>query len=191
MPSQALIKWMTTRLVSLKEYEERQFAVGPLSVALRDECLRSLAMLLSAHFQGFCRDLYTELTQKIAAAIPPSISLIMQTQCSSDLKLNNANPSFKTIASDFWRFGIDIKIALEPNVPAQKLNKKRRSDIHQLNEWRNYCAHYNDSVPTEAGEFTLARVTAWKQSCDEFAVELDRVVMAHLQSLNLTLHPAT
>jgi hypothetical protein len=35
----------------------------PLNPALLDENLRAYVLLLSAHFQGFCRDLYTECAQ--------------------------------------------------------------------------------------------------------------------------------
>ncbi len=185
MASLALIKWQTFRMKSLNDFDDRQFAGEILGAALFDECLRSYVMLLSAHFQGFCRDLYTEMSLRVASATSPNLTRAIQIQCDSDLKLNNRNADYATIKSDYERFGIDFDTALAPDEPTRKLNKARRSKLHQLNQWRNYCAHYNDSHPTEAGTFGLAEVRDWKQACDEFVRELDRIATIHLTSMGL------
>jgi hypothetical protein len=185
MATNALLKWRTFRLKALGDFDHRQFESGPIDAILHEECLRSYTMLLSAHFQGFCRDLYSELAQSVAAAFPGNAAFILLRQFGSDLKLDTRNADYATIKSDFGRFGIDFDTALAPDEPTRSLNKARRRELHRLNQWRNYCAHYNDTHPTEAGGFGLAEVREWGNACDGFAGEMDRVAASHLASMGL------
>jgi len=50
---------------------------------LCEENLRGAIMLLSAHFQGFCRDLYTESVQIIVSRVRASLQILIQDQFKS------------------------------------------------------------------------------------------------------------
>ncbi|MDY3552869.1 hypothetical protein R5W24_001958 [Gemmata sp. JC717] len=154
-------------------------ALTPPNHELADENLRAYTMLLSAHWQGYCRDLHTECVQIVAAATPPAMQLMVQRQCLADRQLDGANPSYETIRRDFERFDFDLTPILDVN-PA---NPRRRTHLDHLNKWRNYSAHHKTTIPPTGGPFTLAAVRAWKTSCDELAAELDGVMYNQLQTL--------
>lgn len=181
MTSQSLKTWKEDRLFRLEEFDS-QFATSNFSPTLLDETLRAYVMLLIAHFQGFCRDLYTECTQRFASSIPAKIGMVMQVQCESNRRLESTNPTYRTIENDFDRFGIRLANALVPDPATRSANDRRKTHIEQMVTWRNYCAHYNPSAPAQHGSFDLVSVREWKDSCDGFAVELDRIMGEHLQS---------
>src|SRR5580692_2807032 len=87
-------------------------ATVPPNTHLIDENLRGYVVLLSAHFQGFCRDLYTEASSLVAAAVPVSLKFMIRTQCDAQLKLRHNNPTFDNLVEDFDRFGFDLKTTL-------------------------------------------------------------------------------
>ena len=63
MPSASLQHWVNDRMPCLNEIETQcaaSQALAPTNPRLCEEYLRGYIVLLSAHFQGFCRDLYTE-----------------------------------------------------------------------------------------------------------------------------------
>lgn len=145
---------------------------------LAEENLRSYVMLLSAHFQGFCRDLYSECAQIVTASVASAMQYLIQSQCHAGCELDRANPHFETIRKDFERFGLQLNVELAAN-PA---NAARIAGIRHLNSWRNYAAHHKASMPTAGGPFTLATVQGWRNSCDALATELDGIMYNRLQT---------
>lgn len=83
MPSKALSKWLNDRQTRLELIDQQcDSAVGavadsgedvdaPEPTALGHEILQGYVMLLSGHFQGFCRDLYSECSYAVSATSPP------------------------------------------------------------------------------------------------------------------------
>src|SRR5277367_2264730 len=70
MPSIALLRWQNERMNRLADIESHcaaTFALAAPIPFLAEENMRGYAMLLSGHFQGFCRDLYTECAQVFAS----------------------------------------------------------------------------------------------------------------------------
>jgi hypothetical protein len=66
MASAALGRWQNDRMPRLSEVEAHCAAVAalvPQNPTFLDETLRGFVLHLSAHFQGFCRDPYTECSQ--------------------------------------------------------------------------------------------------------------------------------
>ena len=60
MPSASLHHWRTHRMPNLAEVDTQcttSVALAPPNPRLVEENLRGYVLLLSAHFQGFCRDL--------------------------------------------------------------------------------------------------------------------------------------
>ena len=68
--------------------------------------------MLCAHFQGFCRDLYTEGAQRVALAVPLQFQAFVQRQALSDQKLSTGNPNLQTLTHDFHRLIGDARTPL-------------------------------------------------------------------------------
>lgn len=170
MPSAALTQWTNDRLPRLNEVEAHCAGVAamvPPRPAFLDETLRGFVLHLSAHFQGFCRDLYTECSQKCIAAMPAGLQSAAQAQFSARLALEEGNPSHDNIKKDFNRFGFLLDL--------QATNAGHVTDLGHLNRWRNKAAHQG-TRPLAGGApavLTLAVLQAWKASCDGLAAALD------------------
>jgi hypothetical protein len=133
------------------------------------EHLRAYVTLLSAHFQGFCRDLYTEASLKVVARIKQAgLRPIVQAQFAAGLKLDKMNPTLDALAEDFRRFGIaDLRAAVGTAPPANT----HKGRLKALNGCRNKCAHGEAAIP----ELLLANVRDWRNSCDWLAARLNAV----------------
>lgn len=103
-------------------------ALAAPNVLLAEESLRGLVMPLNEHFQGFCRDLYTECVQVVTAHAPLTLQTTMQAQSLAELKINSHNLDF----------GVD---------PA---NGPRVRHLGELNKWRNAVAHQKSGAPGES-----------------------------------------
>jgi hypothetical protein len=172
-PSQALNEWTTTRRSKLAKVEAQcvwASGLAPPDPEMVDEHLRAYVTLLSAHFQGFCLDLYTEASLKVADRIKQvGLRPIVQAQFAAGLKLDKANPTLDTLSEDFRRFGItDLRAAIGTGPPAD-LHKGR---LKAMNGCRNKCAHGEPAIP----ELLLPNIQDWRNSCDWFATRLNAVV---------------
>ena len=182
MPSIALSQWQTDRMLRLDEVDAHCAALfaAPLPrPLLADEALQSYVMLLSGHFQGFCRDLYSECSHAFVAALPTELEATILGQFLAELKVNSGNPMIENIRKDFERFGIVLNL---PGVdPA---NTRRITDLGHLNQWRNQAAHQK-STPLPAGVplLMLAGIQRWRNSCDGLAVSLDGIMYNELVRL--------
>jgi hypothetical protein len=100
MPAVSLQVWHIDRMLSLQEIDTQfgtSLALVPPNPRLRDENLRGYIVLLSAHFPGFCRDLYTECAQIVAATLPFPLQVVAQTQFTASLALDRGNPNRSSI----------------------------------------------------------------------------------------------
>ena len=172
-PSQALQEWNTTRRSKLDKVEVQCVWAGSLAPAdpeMLAEHLRAYVTLLSAHFQGFCRDLYTEASFKVVARIRQvGLRPIVQAQFAAGLKVDKANPTLDALSEDFGRFGItDLKAAIGTDPPADT----HKGRLKAMNSCRNKCAHGEPLIP----ELLLANIQAWRGSCDWLASRLNAVV---------------
>lgn len=183
MPSTALLDWQNDRTPRLNEVEAHCASVVaqvPPNPPFLDETLRGYVLHLSAHFQGFCRDLYAECTQVWIKAIPPNLKITAQMQFMSQLSLEKGNPSYDNIRQDFNRFGFLIDLqAAHPQGPQQI------TDLNHINTWRNKAAHQGKrplpvGIPTA---LTLPILQGWKATCDALATSLDGVVKAQLSNI--------
>ncbi len=189
MPSAALLNWQNDRMSRLAEIDTQCIAVLGLTVPnppLADENLRGYVMLLSAHFQGFCRDLHTECVQIVAAGAPPAMRAMIQKFGVADRNLDGANPRYETIRNDFERFGFDLNAELAASTVTGGQNAYWVTLLGHLNLWRNYAAHHKTSPPVAGGPLILPTVRSWRISCDGLAAELDRIMYNHLVSLTGT-----
>jgi len=144
------------------------------------ENLRGFVLHLSAYFQGFCRDLYTEWSQIWIAAIPLGFQATAQAQFSAQLALEKGNPTYENINRDFSRFGFVLNLHAASPAGAQLV-----TDLGHLNEWRNKAAHQG-TKPLGGGvpaTLTLPIVQGWKASCDAVATLLDGIMRGELRRI--------
>ncbi len=197
MPSAALTSWRNDRLVRLGLVEAHcstlmppahVFSPGgvappplpapvPAISPIARESLQGLVMLLSGHFQGFCRDLYTECAQICAATVPPGLFDTVLAQFAAELKLDSMNPTVETIRRDFERFGFAFDFA-----GTDPANPPRITHLGHLNYWRNAIAHQKATSPSRHAPtpLTLANVQLWKAACDGLAGSLDGILVVKL-----------
>ena len=154
-------------------------SLTPPNPTFLEETLRGCVLHLSAHFQGFCRDLYTECSQIWIASIPTGLQLTAQRQSFAKLQLDQGNPSYDNIKRDFNRFGFTLDLQSQPN------GSQRLTNLDHLNVWRNRAAHQG-TQPLPGGVpvmLTLQLVQNWKAVCDELATSLDGVMFNQLSQI--------
>jgi hypothetical protein len=178
MPSASLQQWRNDRLPRLRQVDLQcaaSLAARPVNAHQIDENLRGYVVLLSAHFQGFGRDLSTEAVQVIAARVRPSLQLLIQAQFLAHRSLDRGNPSIENLQKDFNRFGFQLR----PLLDADPANAPRLRDLAALNRWRNVAAHQG-TIPA-GGALALPSLRAWRDSCDGLATVLDAILYNQLR----------
>lgn len=191
MPSQSYHLWLADRCPTLDEIESAHASVGGTGPGRRfatQQINQAYAVLLSAQFQAFCRDLHSEAIESWAAATSPVVCQgILRNELLANRKLDRGNPNPGNIGSDFNRFGISFwneVLALDVR------NAGRRDQLEMLNRWRNAVAHQDFDAVAPAGAVTLllSQVRAWRSVCHELARYFDEVVRAKL-ALELGVSP--
>ena len=176
MPSYSLARWQTDRTPRLGALEA-QIAAAPPST-LTDENLRALVAMLSAHFQGFCRDLYFEAADAFVGFLPAHLGSVARRQFLAQIALGTGNPNLHTLNRDFDRFGLNLKAEMDAN-PANAL---RLNHLALLNQWRNFVVHHGVVAPPGL-PLALPMAQDWRSSCDGLTNELDRIVYDYLHVL--------
>jgi hypothetical protein len=138
-------------------------------------------VLLSAEFQGFCRDLHDECAEKFVESVNPvALRDVLRLQCVHGRKLDSGNPIPANLGADFNRYQFNFwdEVAL-----ADPGHAARRARLEALNAWRNAIAHYNYDPANLGGatRLTIPDVRSWRLDCDAFAAAFDRVVREQLQ----------
>src|SRR5438445_3942695 len=177
MPSASLLHWQNDRMPRLQQVDNQCGAVlaaVPANAQLIDENLRGYVLLLSAHFQGFCRDLYTECAQIIVSKVRPSLQVLIQWQFTAHLRLDRGNPTAQSIREDFERFR--FRLRLDTADPA---NRARLSHLDHMNQWRNAAAHHG--IPPAGLPLDLPSLQAWRNACDGLATSLDDIMYNQLR----------
>ncbi len=179
MPSASLFRWKNDRMPRLAQIDGQcamALAVAVPNPHLIDENLRGYVMALSAHFQGFCRDLYTEASQILVSKVRrPALAILFQAQFTAHRKLDHGNPNLANLKADFNRFGLSLDLAR-----ADPANPARLMHLAKLNEWRNVAAHQSPPTAT-AGPLNHPLVMVWRTSCDGLAISLDDIVYNQLR----------
>jgi hypothetical protein len=181
MPSASFDRWQNDRMPRLAQIDGQcasALAVAVPNPHLTDENLRGYVIALSAHFQGFCRDLYTEASQVLVSKVRrPALAVLFQAQFTANRKLDHGNPNLINLKADFKRFGFALDLA-----GANPANPVRLTHLAKLNEWRNVAAH--QGTPTaSAGPMNLPLVAVWRNSCNELASSLDDIVYNQLRRI--------
>jgi len=186
MPSTAHHEWVSNRLRSLNALETAHTLFGTKGVGLvflRQQVVQGYVTQLSAQFQAFCRDLFSECLDFLVGQIGPAFaSPAIRESFEYGRQLETKNPSPSALGTDFGRFGLNLWQTLKAADPK---NADRNKELELLNHWRNAIAH-QDFKKKELGgatTVTLARAKTWRVVCEELALELDKVMGDHLQLL--------
>ena len=185
MPSSSLQQWRQTRRTQLDEIVQAHRAVGGMGRGRRyatEQVNHAYAVLLSSHFQGFCRDLHTECVDHIVQKVPAALQNVIRGELVRDRTLDRGNPNPGSIGADFARLGLPIWDKVKA---IDRRNDARRQLLEELNNWRNAIGH-QDFDPTKLGGRTTLRlqeVNAWRQACDQLARAFDKVIRTHLKAL--------
>jgi len=178
MPSASLLQWQNDRMRRLHHVDLQcaaSLAVPVPNPQLTDENLRGYVLLLSAHFQGFCRDLCTEAAQVIASRVRANLRPLVERQFSAHRSLDRGNPTVENLRRDFERFGFRLNLAADPaNVP-------HLQNLTAMYRWRNVAAHYG-TIPTGA-PLSLPSLRTWRNACDGLATSLDTTLYNELRKL--------
>jgi hypothetical protein len=180
MPSASLLSWRNDRMPRLSEVDVQcaaSLALAPPRPNLVEENLRGYVLLLSAHFQGFCRDLYAECAQIIVSRVRATLQVLIQAQFRAHRRLDHGNPNVQNLREDFERFGFTLDLAA-----ADPANGPRLTDLGELNRWRNVAAHHG-TIPAGAPALSLPLLRAWWTSCDGLATSLDAVLYNELRRM--------
>ncbi|HEX6371752.1 MAG TPA: hypothetical protein VF006_22715 [Longimicrobium sp.] len=152
MPSRSLRTWQVDGRRALDEIEAAHRAVGGAGRGRRfavQQINQAYVVLLSSHFQRFCRALHTECVEHlIAAPHYAPIRRIVYSSLVEGRKLNWGNANAGNIGSDYARLGLDIWLRMHAANPRTEQRQRR---LEQLNVWRNAVAHYDFDKPRLGG----------------------------------------
>jgi hypothetical protein len=180
MPSASLLHWRNDRMPRLGEIDVQcaaSLVLAPPQPNLVEENLRAYVLLLSAHFQGFCRDLYAECAQVGVSKVRASLQPLVRDQFMTHLKLDHGNPNLQNLRADFERFGFNLDL-----VAADPANAARLPPLNLLTRWRNIAAHHT-LIPPALPPLDLPSLRAWRSSCAGLATSLDTVLYNELRKL--------
>jgi hypothetical protein len=186
MSSTALIDWKTSAAEALSQLEAAHSAVGGIRVGRRTNTLQlnyAFVLLLSAHFQAYCRSLHSEATEWLADAVDPSIGAVLTVNLTLHRQLDNRNAQPASLAADFNRLDFPFWRVVEAS---DARNKARREKLERLNDWRNAVAHHDvdkrrlDLMPHEV---TLDACRSWRGALNGLARSFDFVIANRLQEL--------
>jgi hypothetical protein len=133
--------WIEASAVALDRMESAHRAVGGTSKGHRhamQQINQSYLMLLSSHFQRFCRDLHAEAADHLAGSIDPRFGEVVRAALTLGRKLDQGNPNPGNLGSDFGRLGMRFWPEL---TSAQKRNGPRKDKLSKMTHWRNSIAH--------------------------------------------------
>ena len=188
MPSQSLEYWLKVRLRALDEIERAHRSMGGTGPGRRHATQQinlAYAVLLSAQFQGFCRDLHDEGADLlIQLTTPASLWETFKDALVWNRKLDAGNPNPGNIGSDFNRFKVKFWVEVR-TVDAR--NKSRFERLEDLNRWRNAIAHQDfDPRVLGPGQLRLETVQEWRSACEGLAISFDRVMRLPLREMTGT-----
>jgi hypothetical protein len=191
MPSFAFQRWSGVRAAALDEIENAHRSVGgpgPGRRTATQQINHAYALLVSAQFQGFCRELHTEFAAHLVATVPdPNLRILFRSGFLLSRKLDRGNPNAGNIGSDFSRFNLAFWPLIDSHRPQ---NPQRRALLEELNEWRNAIAHQDFAPALLKGgrpALPLAQVQTWRKACEGLARSFDEVLRVQLQALTGTV----
>ena len=185
MSSNSLTRWTGERSEAIAEIENAHVMVGGSDRGRRfatQQINYSYTTILSAQFQGFCRDLHTECVDQILTLVPSHLHLFLRNEFIWNRSLSRGNPHPGAIGADFNRLGVDFwndVLALDSR------NHRRRVMLQELIDWRNAIAHHDfDRVASDGNtSLQLVKVRGWLSAVNNLAYQFDRTMYHYLHTL--------
>jgi hypothetical protein len=185
--SRSLLRWAEGAGTALDRMEQAHRAVGGTSRGRRyatQQINQSYLVMLSSHFQQFCRDLHSEAVDHLLRGLDPALLPIVQAVLTSDRKLDRGNPTPGNLGSDFGRLGMTFW----PDVHAlHRHNAQRAKRLELMGHWRNAIAHQdfagNARHLGSRTEITLHDVRQFRSACSGLALAFDSAVLAHIKAV--------
>lgn len=181
MPSASLHHWRTVRCIALDEIVSAHKSIGGGGPGRRyatEQINHAYAVLLSAQFQGFCRDLHFECTRHLVQGIgPPALQSICRDSLVRARNLDRGNPNPGNIGSDFKTLGLEFWVEVRS---LDSRNASRQAYLEGLNSWRNAIAHQDYSKLSGGSKLQFKQVRAWRAACNQLAVAFDEVLCQHV-----------
>jgi hypothetical protein len=164
--------WRTRRRTALDEVAAAHAAIGGTGRGRRfatQQVNHAYAVLLSAQFQGFCRDLHRDAVDHLIVGLPPPTDRLLKAELLRDRKLQHGNPNPGNLGADLNRLGFDLWPAVLSGEPRAA---GWRTRLEQLNAWRNAIAHQDfDPAPLEpVMHLSQGRAISWGDERDTEAV---------------------
>ncbi len=186
MPSPALTAWSTSSAAALSQLEAAHASVGGTRAGRRTNTLQlnyAYVLLLSAHFQAYCRGLHSDATQLLVDAIDPGIAVVLDTNLTFARQLDRGNAQPSALGADFNRLDLEFWTVVKA---ADARNAARQRKLEELIDWRNAIAHH-DIESNRSGlrprEVTLDTCRSWRGALNGLAESFDRVLAGHLATL--------
>ena len=190
MPSDALIRWRTGQAAALDQIQAAHSALeggGPGRRYRTKQLNGAYVVLLTAHFQDFCRNLHSEAALFVASTSPNSaIRDAILAGLTQDRFFDRGNAQPSSLAKDFRRFKMELWTDVENRSPKNKLRKK---NLEQLNVWRNAVAHqdfgFDQGELKKIGKtkLNLRFVRRWRGTCNALAAQFDAALQDHLRTI--------
>lgn len=187
----ALTHWRGERTRALDDLILARRAVAARAAAV-EQVDRAHLVLLAAHFQGFCRDLHTEVVNAVVGAITPAAArTVVRLSLSPGPGLSRGNARPEVLTRDFGMLGLaDLWNRLRAVDPAVAGGQQV---LNELYAWRNAIAHDDFSTPffrhrERVHVVTSTRVGAgevehFRAVCDRLCTALDSVAGRHVEGL--------
>ncbi len=133
MASNALDAWTKTQSPRLDQIVAAHGALEGKSPGRRyatAQVVHAYAVLLSGHFQRFCRDLHSEASDHISYGTTPQAAAdILSQLLTQGRMLDRGNPNPGGLGADFGRFGVVWWDAVRAK---DARNDKRKGPAHQV-----------------------------------------------------------
>lgn len=142
MPSNSILRWRGPAQADLDDIVDAHASVAGSARGRRAataQVTHAYAVLLSSHFQRFCRDLHTEAIDHLTRTLAdPWARTILVSRLAEGRKLDSGNPNPGNIGSDFNRFQLNLWTDMA-RIDARTAGRRVR--LGRLNRWRNAIAH--------------------------------------------------
>jgi hypothetical protein len=187
MPSKSLIRWRSQGRNALDQIQNAHAAVGGSLRGRRYATLHinhAYLVLVSSHFQRFCRDLHTESIDCLCGqgTSPDPRRDVLRIALNLNRQLDARNPTPSAIGADFNRFNLNFWSVVKSQSPVY--NEIRQQSLEQMNKWRNAIAHQDFASHGLRPEgLTLTMVRNFRKACDQLAGRFDAVLAAHLATM--------
>lgn len=189
MPSLSLKHWTETAALALDGMEAAHRAIAATAKGRRhaaQQLNQSYLMLLSSHFQQFCRGLHFEAVRHLTSGIEPVLRDLIESALIVGRKLDQGNPNPGNLGSDFGTLGMKFWPMLR-----LKYNgvEERQARLAKMTFWRNAIAHRDFTSTTHAHELggrteiTLQEVRAFRSNCDRLARYFDAAVLDYVKKI--------